>query len=398
MTNTVSHNGLSPQPKMSSDLIFSERQSNEVKINQNTSKAVAQSQVQLSSDGLQIIHATTGRVRIRASEDSFHSRLESISQHLRQQCGVREVVTNQQTGSMIVTYAENQLSLPQVLELLEQFGIHQPQASSESVSEMDAFAAWKSLDFWKEQSISFIPLVTGLAVTGGMGVSGLAAIPVYMITADATRRVIDYLEPQVSGAKTSKTSQTTTVTKSPQSPLSTGEGKSPREDKNTSQSSSTEEESKSVFVDKGGEFTAPAKIAYRVVHAIEGRIRFNIPRLAEDRAYARRLERLMRSDPQVLSVRVNCDAASIAIAYQPSEINISHWVNLMELALQTNPPNNLIKTTEQQPPPEPVSQSTEGMETTTVLEGQTLDISSLWADLKPASLSYSLALMANLPL
>lgn len=398
MTNTVSHNGLSPQPKMSSDSISSERQSNEVKINQNTSKAVAQSQVQLSSDGLQIIHATTGRVRIRASEDSFHSRLESISQHLRQQCGVREVVTNQQTGSMIVTYDENQLSLPQVLELLQQFGIHQPQASSEPVSEMDAFAAWKSLDFWKEQSISFIPLMTGLAVTGGLGVSGLAAIPVYMITADATRRVIDYLEPQVSGAKISKTSQTTTVTKSPQSSLSTGEGKSPREDKNTSQSSSTEEESKSVFVDKGGEFTAPAKIAYRVVHAIEGRIRFNVPLLAEDRAYARRLERLMRSDPQVLSVRVNCDAASIAIAYQPSEINISHWVNLMELALQTNPPNNLIKTTEQQLPPEPVSKSTEQLETTTVLEGQTLDISSLWADLKPASLSYSLALMANFPL
>ncbi|MBW4685168.1 MAG: hypothetical protein KME40_08710 [Komarekiella atlantica HA4396-MV6] len=396
MTNTVSHNGLNSQPKMSSDLVSSERQSNEVKVNQNANEAVAQSQVQLSSDGLQIIHATTGRVRIRASEDSFRSRLESISQHLRQQCGVKEVVINQQTGSMIVTYDENQLSLPQVLELLQEFGIHQPQALSESVSEMDAFAAWKSLDFWKEQSISFIPLMTGFAVTGGMGVSGLAAIPVYMITADATRRVIDYLEPQISGAKISKTSQTTdTIPR--QFSLSNRKGKSAREDKNASQPSS-EEESKSVFVNKNTGFTALAKIAYRIVHAIEGRIRFNMPRLAEDRAYAKRLERLVKSDAHVLSVRVNCDAASIAIAYQPSEINITHWVSLMELALQTNPPNNLIKITEQQPSPEPVSQSSEPMKTTTVLEGQPLDISSLWADLRPASLSYSLALMANFPL
>lgn len=47
------------------------------------------------------------------------------------------------------------------------------------------------MDFWKEQGLDFIPLATGLAVTGGLGISGLAAIPVYMIAAEATRQAID---------------------------------------------------------------------------------------------------------------------------------------------------------------------------------------------------------------
>lgn len=61
----------------------------------------------------------------------------------------------------------------------------------------DPFAAWKSAEFWQEQTISFIPLMAGLAVTSRLGISGLASIPVYMITADAARRVIDYLKPRL---------------------------------------------------------------------------------------------------------------------------------------------------------------------------------------------------------
>jgi copper chaperone CopZ len=375
MTNIISsRDRLSTQPNMSSDLIFTQRQSDEVKVNSNTSKAVAQSQVQLPSGGLEIIHATSGRVRIRTIDGSFNSSLESISERLRQQYGVREVAVNQQTGSIVVTFDENKLSLAQVLRLLEQFGIHQVQASPESVRNKDPFAAWKSIDFWKEQTISFIPLMTGLAVTGRLGISGLAAIPVYMITADATRRVIDFVGSQVSVTEEEENSKQQEGTKSSTSPLCP-----------------------SSCTDAIHRVSTPSSTppAYSVVHAIEGRIRFHLPLLALDRAYARRLERLVKTDPQVLSVRVKDHAASIAIAYRPGKIEIAHWVSLMELALHTNSPTNLVKTTELQPPPKPVTQPTEPIETRTE---ETLNLSSLWVDLKPSSLSYFLAFMANFPL
>lgn len=96
--------------------------------------------------------------------------------------------------------------------------------------------------------------------------------------------------------------------------------------------------------------------------------------LAEDRAYGKRLEKLIKTDPQVMSVRINYSAASIAIAYQPDEVDITHWVSLMELALETNPPTSQ--------PPEVIHP----------------DVSSFSSDMKPSAMSFSLAYMANLPL
>ncbi|WP_413172902.1 HMA2 domain-containing protein [Anabaena azotica] len=202
----------------------------------------------------------------------------------------------------------------------------------------DAFGEWKSLDFWKKQSLDLIPLLTGLAVTGRMGIHGLAAIPVYILTADATRRVINSLEPEFLSAETVK-------------PI-------PDTDKKDN-----------------------AQIAYTVVHTIPGRIRFYVPLIAQDSAYTQRLEALLKAHNQVTNVRVNSRASSIAIAYQSPEVSIYHWVEVMELALQQNPsiyPTSEIGTTE-------ISE----------LSPKT---SNLWTNLKPASLSYSLNLMANLPL
>ncbi|MBX9258396.1 hypothetical protein H1Q63_31500 [Desmonostoc muscorum CCALA 125] len=395
MTNIISsHERLSPQMSMSSDSTSAQHQSDEAKLNTSKSGVAAQLQAQLSSERLEIVHATTGRVRIRASEGISKSRIKNISQGLRQQYGVKEVAANEQTSSIVVSFDEKKLSLAQVLGLLQQFNIHQAQVSPTSNSQTDPFAAWKSLDFWKEQSISLIPLMTGLAVTGGLGISGLAAIPLYMITADATRWVIDCFEPEASGSENLQ------------------ELKSDRT--NQANSCSQNQEVQDL---KGKNLT------YSVVHAIPGRIRFHLPRLTLDRAYTRRLEKLIKNDPQTISVRVNSGAASIAIAYKSSQTSVNHWVNLMELALQTNPPSDPITVLEPQTSLEEVdtttvledttleeshtaqSDNTNVLEDTTLevsqtkeVENTTLDLSSLWADLKPATLSYSLAMMANFPL
>ena len=364
--------------KISSNLI-STQQSNAV--NQSTSKAIAQ-----PSGALQIVHLTTGRVRLRTTDSSLNSLLDNIAQDLRSIEGVREVAVNEQTGSLVVNFDEDKLSLGQILALKSDIEI-QPQASSDSPSKTDPFAAWKSASFWKEQGISLIPMMTGLAVTGGLGIHGWVSIPVYMIAADATRGVIGYLGSQVPTSEKNEDNSTSSAIKS--------------------------EISESTIQQENSKVVAPAKIDYSVVHQIPGRIRLNVPKIAQDRAYGRRLERIVKTDAQVTSVRVNLDAASMAIAYQSREIPLSYWVSLMELALEINPPTVGIATANQ--PLEEVSQTNEITDATTVnhptqvaqtneitdattANHPTPELSSLWTNLKSPAMCLSLGFMANFPL
>jgi copper chaperone CopZ len=80
----------------------------------------------------------------------------------------------------------------------------------------------------------------------------------------------------------------------------------------------------------------PQKISYSVVHAIPGRIRFRIPRLAGDSDYANKLKKVIENDSRITSVRVNPNAASIVINYQTGVIAEeqmrTHLVNLIQKA------------------------------------------------------------------
>ncbi|MGF2035349.1 MAG: HMA2 domain-containing protein [Nostoc sp. CmiVER01] len=377
--NSINREKLNISAKISPNLI-STPQSNEA--NQSPSKAIAQ-----PSGALQIVHVTTGRVRLRTTDSSLNSILDNIAQDLRSIEGVKEVAVNEQTGSLVVNFDEDKLSLPQILALKSDLDIQLPQASSDSSSKTDPFAAWKSPLFWKEQGISLIPMMTGLAVTGGLGIHGWVSIPVYMIAADATRGVIGYLGSQVSTSEKNEGNHTSSAIKS-----------------DISESTIQQENSKVV---------APEKIDYNVVHQIPGRIRLNVPKIAQDRAYGRRLERIVKTDAQVTSVRINFGAASIAIAYQSREIPLSYWVSLMELALEINPPT--VGTTTAKQPLEKVSQTPEITDATTLnhpnqvtqtpevinsttANQRTPELSSPWTNLKSPAMSFSLGIMANLPL
>ncbi|BBD58166.1 hypothetical protein NIES2109_09370 [Nostoc sp. HK-01] len=379
MTNTLSSRGLSPKEALSPDLISVQRHSNPVTVHRHPSLAIANLETHLPAGGLEIVHATHDRIRIRATDGSLNSKLELLSQYLKQYKGVKEVTVNEQLGSLVVNFDKNYLTLHQILGILKKLNIHPYPISPQSMTSKDPFAVWKSPDFWMEQTISFIPLVTGLAVTGGLGISGLASIPVYMITADATRRVIDYLEPQIaksdSNSQSAKPNNTTNQPKLPQALT------------------------KPVVAPVRQDVKPSANIAYTVVHHIPGRIRFHVPHIAQDKAYTRRLERLLKTDAHVTSVRMNCDAASIAIAFHPSDVAVNHWVKLMELALEINPPTPSVQIVEQQQPVEQITQPVVSADTTkTSAESNNLNISSLWADMKPAAMSFSLAYMANFPL
>jgi copper chaperone CopZ len=399
MTSTISsHQRLSPQPHVASDLIFSRQHIDEV--NKNTAKEVT-STSQPPLCGLQIVHASTGRVRIRATEGSSNSILDTIAQELRQQDGVKDVSVNHQTGSLVVNFDENKLSLAQMLGVQPDYVKKQTQASPQSASKSDPFAEWKSLNFWKEQGISLIPLMVGLGLTRRLGISGFASIPVYLLSADATRRVIDFVGLQISAREQNKkspvkdSSAKSTSDRKPVVKDSRTESNSDRKpvvkDSKTHQTTSSKAEDKSVI-----STAKQAKIAYKVVHEIPGRIRFHLPRLAQDKAYGRRLERLLKTDPQVTNVRINSDAASIAIAYKSQEITVSHWASLMELADKENPPTNTVKAPE--PQPQPIVKPTEVTNPTKECQQSTVDVDSIWANFKSPAMSFSLNVMANLPL
>ncbi|MBD2347068.1 hypothetical protein [Anabaena subtropica] len=92
----------------------------------------------------------------------------------------------------------------------------------------------------------------------------------------------------------------------------------------------------------------PVKVAYSVVHAIPGRVRFHVPQVAIDPAYVERLEALLQSDPVVISERINRETASVVITYQPGKVQrpkqqlqsifavaISHFSSLIQSAAMT---------------------------------------------------------------
>jgi hypothetical protein len=74
------------------------------------------------------------------------------------------------------------------------------------------------------------------------------------------------------------------------------------------------------------------QVAYSVVHAIPGRVRFRVSRLVHDAEYAHRLQMLAESDSNITGVRINRNAASVAFDYQSPPLEISDLVSLIQSA------------------------------------------------------------------
>ena len=69
-------------------------------------------------------------------------------------------------------------------------------------------------------------------------------------------------------------------------------------------------------------------VPFRIAHASPGRVRFQIPRIARDPHYVRRLIRLAESSVHVRSVRVSIAATSVIVSYHPGA--------MMHAAMQTH--------------------------------------------------------------
>ena len=79
---------------------------------------------------------------------------------------------------------------------------------------------------------------------------------------------------------------------------------------------------------------------YTIVHSVPGRIRLKILRLQSDSSYAKRLEKLLLAEDNVLSVRINRSASSLVIRYDNADMTElalgMRLLNLLERAEQAD--------------------------------------------------------------
>ncbi|MCT7951937.1 hypothetical protein NG798_19220 [Ancylothrix sp. C2] len=150
----------------------------------------------------------------------------------------------------------------------------------------DPFAAWKSSEYWKTQGKNFLPLIVGLVVTRGLNLAGWRALLGYMVAAGTTRQIIEQLD--------SETPEVLPTVKNSE-----------------------------VLAKTQQELTPPSSLNYKIVHAIPGRIRLSVPRVAEDIEYAEYLDDLLMRNESVKSVRINRKASSVLVNYNTGIVSDS---------------------------------------------------------------------------
>ncbi|HEY9811271.1 MAG TPA: hypothetical protein V6D13_18255 [Halomicronema sp.] len=148
----------------------------------------------------------------------------------------------------------------------------------------DPFAAWKSPEYWKTQGKNFLPLIIGLLVTRGLNLAGWRALLGYMVAAGTTRQIIEQFD-----------SDTTVVLP-------------------TVKTSTVVEET------QGKSLELPI-VNYKIVHAIPGRIRLQVPRVADDIEYAEYVDDLLMRNQGVSTVRINRIAASVLVNYDTAIVS-----------------------------------------------------------------------------
>ncbi|KAF3883973.1 MULTISPECIES: HMA2 domain-containing protein [Nostocales] len=136
-----------------------------------------------------------------------------------------------------------------------------------AASQAELVAVEKSDSFFQKRGWDFLAILTFLLVMRILRINSWVAILAWLMIVGATRQVI-----------------------SPKPRVSQGQQNS----------------------------SPPSKVIYSVVHAIAGRIRFNIPLIAKDFQYAQQLEELLTADNRVTSIRINRNAASVVVNYNPN--------------------------------------------------------------------------------
>ncbi|WP_446363782.1 hypothetical protein [Coleofasciculus sp. G3-WIS-01] len=276
---------------------------------------------------VEILHLVPGRLRLRVLGEEPGTVLRSVTPHLRKRDGVREIRTNEQIGSLLITFDTNQLSLAQLFESLRDLGIaeiKQPPSQEPLDSE-----AWKKAG---TQLQSFIPLLIGLLTTRQLGLQGWRSIAVYLLTANVVRQIMQNLD-LAEGKTEEKVEETRQKAAGNNADL---------DGHDITNSTAYELNDKHPIV----ALNTNSTVVYSLVHAVPGRMRFRVPKVAEEPAYLRRLELLVKKDDWITQMRCNSTVASVVMTYNPMEVSEAeaglHFISLIQIA--ANPDSRDVET------------------------------------------------------
>ncbi|WP_446359923.1 hypothetical protein [Coleofasciculus sp. G2-EDA-02] len=271
---------------------------------------------------VEILHVVPGRLRLRVLGEEPGTVLRSVTPHLRKQDGVREIRTNEQIGSLLITFDTNQLSLAQLFEILRDLGIaeiKQPPSQEPLDSE-----AWKKAG---TQLQSFIPLLIGLLTTRQLGLQGWRSIAVYLLTANVVRQIMQNLD-----LAEGKTEEKETKEKVEDTRQKAEGNNADLDGHDITNATPYELNDKHPIV----ALNTNSTVVYSLVHAVPGRMRFRVPKVAEDPAYLRRLELLVKKDDWITQMRCNSTVASVVMTYNPMEVSEAeaglHFISLIQIA------------------------------------------------------------------
>ena len=125
------------------------------------------------------------------------------------------------------------------------------------------------------------------------------------------------------------------------------EKKAKKSSKKTKKKQKQDQESRIIYVSDSLSIIETKKIEVDrplpcLVHHIPGRARFRIYRLKDDSDYGANLQQFLLNQPEIISVRINCMAASIAIHYRHTSSSLTEIASSLTSLIQQQATTNLV--------------------------------------------------------
>ncbi len=235
-------------------------------------------------NNIQVVQAIAGCIQLRASENASQL-LEIIAQQIRQHPGIYSVHKDAITGNLIVLFDPNIIPLPQVLTILQQWGVTGVAIDNNPMMQVGGFL------HQHHEVKSLLPMIAGMLLTQTFRLRGGWALLANLMAASFTSQALEQFE------KSSTSVQLLPAT----------EDVTPTAIAIPQPTASPEEIS--------------SKSAVQVIHAIPGRLRLRATSMIEDPEYARTFQKILSKEKLITDFRLNSQAASIVVEYESDGIS-----------------------------------------------------------------------------
>ncbi|MFB2938426.1 HMA2 domain-containing protein [Aerosakkonemataceae cyanobacterium BLCC-F154] len=232
------------------------------------------------TSSIELVQAIAGCIQLKANDPASNLWLNMLGQQLQQQKGVCAIQTEEATGNLVIIFDPRVLTLPSMLDLLQQWGV-----SGITPPQMSPDKQVGNFLYQHPNVDALLPMITGMIVTETLRLQGGWAMFVNLMTASFTRQLLNQIEA------------------SSNSVFATAE--------NNTDSKLVELEAIAI----PPQTISSENDSIEIVHAIPGRIRLRVPKLLKNPEYVQQLQELLSTDSSVTNLRISDRVGSVAISY-----------------------------------------------------------------------------------